>query len=73
MPKIFLMVQFTFRFLELINLFFTLVASINISIAVDKYSIFPILIVLFMAVSDIIPIIQLYFQKDAESIRRKVI
>ena len=61
MPKIFLMVQFTFRFLELINLFFILVASINISIAVDKYSIFPILIVLFMAVSDIIPIIQLYY------------
>ena len=61
MPKLFLMIQFTFRFLELINLLFIIVASINISMTMEKYSIFLLLMVLVI-LSDIVPIVAISYE-----------
>ena len=56
LPKLFLMIQFPFRFLELINLFFILVASINLSLVLEKYPAGPlILMFIFLVVTDIAP------------------
>ena len=57
MPKIFLMIQFTFRFLELINLLFIVVASINISIIFERFHYFVIIVLfIFFITMDLLPL-----------------
>ncbi len=65
MPKIFLMIQFTFRFLELINILFILVASINISFAFEKYN--NCIIIIFIIIFIIMDLLPLKVLKNKES------
>lgn len=66
MPKIFLMIQFTFRFLELINLLFIVVASINISIIFERLH-YLIIIVVFVCLTtmDLLPLKFLKYEDNS--------